>query len=319
MNYRSIRELAQDLLTWELPDDIEAFVGIPRSGLMVANLLSLQRNTPFADLDGFIEGRMLCVGSTKKIDGFMEGFLREPRKVLVVDDSCSSGSEMRRAREKIAAASLQHSVCFAAVYLNPGCEAEVDLFRMLLPQPRVFEWNLMHTKNGAKGCWDIDGVLCRDPSPEENDDGSRYARFISEVPLRIRPTLPLGWIVTSRLEKYRSRTEEWLARNGVTYEHLVMLDLPDKHARQAAGCHASFKARVYRNTSAQLFVESSPTQAAEIARLSGKHVICFETQECISPGAILDAWQASRNIASIMKARAKRRIVLAYNACASIR
>jgi uncharacterized HAD superfamily protein/adenine/guanine phosphoribosyltransferase-like PRPP-binding protein len=319
VNYRSLRDLTQDLLTWELPTDIEVFVGIPRSGLLVANLLSLQRNLPFTDLAGFVEGRMLGVGSTKTVDGDMGNYLRRPRRILIVDDSCSSGREMRQAREKVAAASPHHHVCFAAVYVNAGAEREVDLYRMLLPRPRVFEWNLMHTREGTHGCWDIDGVLCRDPTGDENDDGSRYAKFISEVPLRIRPTLPLGWIVTSRLEKYRCLTEDWLARNRVSCGHLVMLDLPDKSARQAAGCHASFKARVYRNTPAQLFVESSRCQAADIARLSGKYVICFETQECISPGILREVWQDSRNLGAILKARTKRGVALAYQACTGSR
>lgn len=29
-----------------------------------------------------------------------------------------------------------------------------------------------------KACLDIDGVLCVDPTPEENDDGPRYREFL---------------------------------------------------------------------------------------------------------------------------------------------
>jgi uncharacterized HAD superfamily protein len=89
--------------------------------------------------------------------------------------------------------------------------------------------------------------------------------------------------VTARLEKYRSLTEEWLAANGVEYGELIMMDYPDMAARRAANAYASFKAEVYRRTSAVLFVESSPILAAEIARLAGKSVFCLETRRMIDP------------------------------------
>jgi uncharacterized HAD superfamily protein len=29
-----------------------------------------------------------------------------------------------------------------------------------------------------KACFDIDGVLCADPLPEQNDDGEKYINFL---------------------------------------------------------------------------------------------------------------------------------------------
>jgi len=314
VNYRSIHDLSQDLLTWELPPDIEVIVGIPRSGLLVASILSLHRNLPYTDLDGFLSGRMLSVGLTKKISEGCAGFLGKCRKALIIDDSCCSGREMGRVRQLLREAKPCHDVCFAAVYMNPGSERNVHFYRRLLPMPRLFEWNLLHTSTGTRGCWDIDGVLCRDPTPEENDDGPRYLQFISEVAARVRPSLPLGWIVTSRLEKYREATEAWLAKSGIAYDHLVMLDLPDKETRLAAKCHASFKASVYKEVAANIFVESAYSQAIEIARLSGKYTICFETQQCISPGTKAEIMHRGKDIARVLKRRLKSRIEQLYDA-----
>ena len=57
MNYRSIAQLAASVSRWSmsLPGDIDLVVGVPRSGLLAANLLALYRNLPFTDLEGYCE------------------------------------------------------------------------------------------------------------------------------------------------------------------------------------------------------------------------------------------------------------------------
>ena len=46
----------------------------------------------------------------------------------------------------------------------------------------------MHHSFLNDSCLDIDGVLCRDPSPEENDDGPRYEKFLTETNPLVIPT-----------------------------------------------------------------------------------------------------------------------------------
>jgi hypothetical protein len=96
----------------------------------------------------------------------------------------------------------------------------------------------------------------------------------------VLPSVPVGWLVTSRLAKYRTLTEQWLAKHGVRYRELVMMDLPDKTARQKQS-HGAFKASVYRSTGADLFIESDPLQSIEIANLTGQPVFCMKTREMI--------------------------------------
>jgi uncharacterized HAD superfamily protein len=144
----------------------------------------------------------------------------------------------------------------------------------------------MHHKFLAQCCVDIDGVLCLDPTEAENDDGPAYEKFLSEALPLFGPTRKIGWLVTSRLEKYRALTEAWLAKHGIQYDKLIMLDLPSKAERQRLGVHGSFKADFYRKSDAILFIESEHQQALKIAELSGKPVLCVETHLVTYPDAL---------------------------------
>lgn len=283
MNYRTIHDLtsaAYDMAE-SLPEDIGLIVGIPRSGLLAANLLALRANLPLADLEGYCQGRVLGGGGALRVSG--EWQLGSSGKALVVDDSICTGRQMAKAREKVESCGLGDFTMFGSVYVLNGSTGLVDFYQEILPGPRCFEWNLMRQPLLGECCVDIDGVLCRDPSPEENDDGPKYLHFIESVRPRLRPTVPVGWLVTCRLEKYRAATEAWLAKHGIAYENLVMMDLPDKAARIASGSHGTYKAAVYKRTPAVLFVESSPPEAETIAAMSGKPVLCATTQEMFQP------------------------------------
>lgn len=287
MRYRSVADLDDDVVEWlpRLPRDLELIVGIPRSGLLAASLLALHLNVPMTDVEGLVEGRVLQPGP--RYGAGATGLLDRPTNILVVDDSVLFGRQLQAVKARIGAAGLPHSVRYAALYPAPGSEHNVDFFFEIVETPRCFEWNLMHHPWVlSKTCMDIDGVLCRDPTPAENDDGPEYQRFIQGADRRYLPSAPVRWLVTSRLEKYRGATEDWLAANGVEYGELMMMDYPDMAARRAANAYASFKAEIYERTGAILFVESSAKLAAEIARLSGKSVFCVETRRMIDPALL---------------------------------
>ncbi len=284
MNYRSVADLNETIINSlsVIPRDVDLVVGIPRSGMLAANLLALHLNLPVIDLEGFIEGRRLGCGVRGKRRGVHES-VECATKALVLDDSVLSGATICAARRRVANSPFDCKVIYGAVYVAPEAQSEVDLFFEELLVPRVFEWNLMHGGMLKHACVDIDGVLCVDPTEQENDDGPKYRQFIEHAKPLLLPTAPLGWLVTCRLEKYRDRTEQWLAQHGVRYERLYMMDLPNKAARLASGSHGSFKARIYQSTKAILFVESSQRQAVEIARLSGKPVLSMETRQMLYP------------------------------------
>ena len=284
INYRSLTELNRNVFSWLdiLPHDFDVIVGVPRSGLLVANLLSTQTNTPMTDLKGLLERRMIDSGQRLQIQG-AEGFFNSRLKVLVVDDSVGQGKQIQKAKKMIEEANAQHEILFGALYVTPECKEMVDFYFEVLPLPRVFEWNILNNNHLKWCCVDIDGILCRDPTKEENDDGLIYESFIKNVNPKFVPNKKIGWLVTSRLEKYRMTTEMWLKNNSIKYDYLRMLDLPDINARIESQAHATHKAAVYQEVWAKLFIESSRKQADRIAYLTGKPVYCIETSEMIFP------------------------------------
>jgi orotate phosphoribosyltransferase len=287
MNYRSVADLDDQIVNWlgSLPRGIEVIVGIPRSGMLVANLLALHLNLPMTDVDGLLQGRMIQTGGRIKRDD-LQTILAQKRRVLVVDDSVLDGTQLGIVKDQIDASGIPHEVLYAVPYISPGKEKLVDYFAEIVPTPRCFEWNLMHHKLFlSNSCMDIDGVLCRDPVESENDDGPQYQCFLAETEPLYLPSHPVAWLVTSRLEKYRAATEAWLSRHGVQYNELIMMNYPDMAARRAAKAYASFKADVYLRTKATLFIESSEELSRQIAELTGYHVFCMDTREMIAPGA----------------------------------
>ncbi len=282
MHYRSISDLSRDLgrMATRLPRSVTVVAGVPRSGMLAASILALQQNLALTDVEGLAAGRLFAAGSRKTSEA-SAGLLSTPAHVLVIDDSVNTGEELRRIRKRLEAVSASHRIEYAAAYVSPAAKHSVDYYADLVEPPRVFEWNLFHHPVLRTSCMDIDGVLCHDPSDEENDDGSRYEEFLRTArPYRI-PSVRVGWLVTSRLEKYRAQTEAWLQANGVEYDSLEMLDLPSAEARRESQSHGRFKAEVYRRTGADLFIESCPDQASEIARETGSPVFCVSIGEMV--------------------------------------
>lgn len=287
VHYRSVADLNETILKnlGKVPKDVELIVGVPRSGMLAANLLALHLNLPLVDLEGFIAGRVMAGGSRLQRCKCSTG-IASTRRVLVLDDSLNAGIALREAKRLLQDSGLNTRTLYACVYVNPAMKGEVDFFFEVCETPRAFEWNLMHSVMLGVSCVDIDGVLCRDPSEEENDDGPKYQEFIANVSPIMVPTFRMGYLVTSRLEKYRAQTEKWLATHGFSYGELVMMDYPDKASRMKANQYGQFKAAVYHRTNTLLFIESSLSVAQVIRRLSGKSVFCTETREMLQPNSL---------------------------------
>jgi uncharacterized HAD superfamily protein/hypoxanthine phosphoribosyltransferase len=278
MYYRNISDLNKIILKRLsiLPRDFDLIVGVPRSGMLPANLLALYLNKPYTDIHSFLNGHIYKAGARGQ---FFD--IKEFKKVLVVDDSIASGSAMEECKESLKHLASDFSFSFCAIYVIPGKEKMVDYYFEVVPLPRYFQWNILNHTSLEKACFDIDGVLCADPSPEQNDDGEKYLDFILNAPALFIPGSKIGTIVTSRLEKYRKETETWLKANHVKYNELVMLDLPDMESRQKLNNHAEHKAKAYLSKPYVLFVESSLEQAQEINRMAKKPVLCTENFEMI--------------------------------------
>lgn len=292
MNYKSIADLNTDIIQGLhlLPDDVDLIVGIPRSGMLAASILATHSHLPLIDVDGFLQGRPAWFGRTKrkrgteKVEAWRNS--QDAKNPLLFDDSVHSGLSIEDALQSVHQLDPNKKFTTGSVYVKPESENKIDLYFKKLDLPRIFEWNLMHHVILSQSCVDIDGVLCRDPSSEENDDGPKYIDFIMNVQARHSPSIDIGWLVTSRLEKYRKETEQWLKNNNIKYNNLLMLDLGSAEERRKLGIHASFKAKSYKKSQARLFIESSYRQSVDIAKLSGKCVLCYETGQMVWPDGI---------------------------------
>jgi hypoxanthine phosphoribosyltransferase len=239
MNFRNIADLNTIILKRLsiLPRDFDLIVGVPRSGMLPANLIALYLSKPFTDIHSFRNGHIYKAGERGQ---FID--VKEFKKILIVDDSIASGSAMTKAKDLIKEVGSDFDISFCAIYIVPGKENMVDYYFESVSLPRYFQWNIFNHSTLDKACFDIDGVLCVDPTDEQNDDGPKYTDFIlNAAPLYI-PKSKIGTLVTSRLEKYRKETEIWLQKQGVKYNKLMMLDLPDMRARQKANSHGQHKA-----------------------------------------------------------------------------
>jgi len=265
-----------------IPGDVDLIVGIPRSGMIPAYLIGLFLNRLVVDIETFLADGTPGHGGTRQVGATLASPLAA-KHILLVDDSLASGASLAACVARIVGSRFGGKVTTCAVVVDPGMSNRVDLHFKQMPQPRVFEWNAFHHPYLEEACVDLDGVLCVDPSPQENDDGVGYCEFINSARPLFNPTRRIGHIVSARLEKYRDRTEAWLSANAIDYGRLHLLDLPSKAERQRLGAHHLHKAKIYRESGAILFYESEPAQAAEIARLSGKPVLCIADMEIYRP------------------------------------
>ena len=276
MQYRTIKNLS-DLIRkqlWRIPHDIDLVIGLPRSGMLPASMIALYLNKRFTDVDSFVNGHIYGTGWTRTV------YMKESpiKKVLVVDDSIYSGKSITQAKEKLVGFEDIEFIYFS-VFSRSESSNFVDIYCEIIDDERIFEWNLFHHYKLASTCMDIDGVLCCDP--EIDDDGEKYMDFLNTAKPLFIPTAPVDTLISCRLSKYRSQTENWLKCNNINYSNLVMLDLPNRETRIKWGKYGEFKGEYYRQSNDSLFIESSLFQAVTIAQISHKPVICIENNELI--------------------------------------
>lgn len=309
--FKSYADLAKTLHS-HLPEisaqKFDLIVGMPRSGMVPAYIIALDLNIAVCSFDEFINNSIGSRTGGRHIKGNIIN-PHDAKKVLIVEDSYNTGERLR-ARIGALPKELHKKVTTLAVY-SATDTPHIDMYLELVPQPRVFEWNILHHE-GITGytCYDLDGVLCEDPTDEQNDDGSKYMEFIKNARPKYIPTYRIKTIVTSRLSKYKTETEAWLARNGVEYDNLVMLEGYTAEERRSMGIHGSFKAAEYVKDDYLLFIESNYRQALEINRLTGKPVYCIDANVMIDEPKIDSISDTPQDTIAHLKRFANRYAVL---------
>ncbi|OJX87722.1 MAG: phosphoribosyl transferase [Paludibacter sp. 47-17] len=278
MYYRNIADLNRTILANidHIPADTDLIVGIPRSGMVPAVLIAQALHLPYTDMHSFLAGRMHTSGN-QEIAITPDRY----RNIIMVDDSVASGNAITKAQALLHEAGKRYNIRYCTIYIVPTKLKLVDIYFEVLALPQIFQWNMFHHSVLEKSCFDIDGVLCEDPSLEQDDDGPLYLDFLNNAPPLYIPGCKIGTIVTSRHEKYRSHTEAWLNKHNVRYHQLVMYN-PGPDPQKAYDSPAALKASVYKSMHYFLFIESSLYQAQKINQLTGKPVLCTENFQMIT-------------------------------------
>lgn len=285
MNYKSFADLSTDITNnlFKLNDgNYDLIVGIPRSGMIPAYMIGLYLNVHVTSLDSLINNHKLTSGVSRNTKTPLV-FATDAQRILLVDDSIVTGKAMQLALAKITD-DIKQKITTCAVYSDKKNKPDIDIYLEYVKRPRVFEWNIFHSRLMKTSCLEIDGVLCIDTMAEENEDCENYVNLILNAkPLHL-PSAKVKALVTNRLEKYRPQTEQWLQDHKVQYEELIMLDLPNKEERQRLDAHTSHKADYYIKSGLDFFVESEPTQALAIMTAAGKPVFCTGNNQMYAPG-----------------------------------
>jgi orotate phosphoribosyltransferase len=250
----------------------DCIVGIPRSGMIPAAIIATHLQMPLADPVGFGQGI---------VHGRSGRAVSAGRRVLLVDDSCNKGRAMARAASLLPKGTrITRLAIFGPYQVEPSIVC--DMWFEIVQGPRAFAWNMQKHRRLPRWAFDFDGVICRDCTKHENDDGPRYKEFLKSVEPLFIPQRPIGHIVTGRAEKYRSETEAWLQRHGVQFEHLHMTPFHTKQERmnamRFAGGRGGWKAGIAKGLGVEFFIESCPKQAGIIAREAQIPVWCTRTQ-----------------------------------------
>lgn len=272
----TMRQLIDDTawMCGHLPGDIDAVIGVARSGLIPAQQIACARHLPLFACRiswSYAEEAVVDVGNGWRLTDYGR---KRFRKVLLVDDTAWHGRSMNGATALVRRKFPDVQIVRAAVYATSHSQEFLDAWACTYDGLHYLEWNLFNSGHAETLATDFDGILCPDFSVEEDDDGPRYrealrARRALHTPRR----RALSAIITARLEKYRQLTAAWLAHYGIRYQRLVMGPWATKGERERADV-AAWKAREFVSTGLEMFVESDPAQAEAIHRQTGKKVLC---------------------------------------------
>ena len=265
LEWISTAQLAADAvkLAGQLPPTVSGIVGIPRSGMVPASIVSVLLHLPLWRLEH--DGGLMAVGHGGR--GRKDALAGKGGSLLaVIDDTVYNGAALRRARQQMRGiASI-----FGAVYVKPESRDVADFWHRLLPSPHLLEWNALNpgplpaVPNPVYGrgfALDLDGVICHDA-----ESGGKVG-----TPYLIPRAHHCPLIATGRPARARAATVDWLALHGIRFDRLEMLPDDDPATVQTIAAH---KARHYKASGCGFFIESDPDQAELIHEATGKPVIC---------------------------------------------
>ncbi len=266
-----------DLVLWTtdwmktFTETYDIIIGIPRSGLLVANIIALKLGKPLSTPDLFCNKHTWISKSVKSID--------QLKKILLVDDSMYSGKSLQDACNMLKACNPSLDITTAALIVTNNTQTSVDIYHKVLPKKRLFEWNILHSKKGSIAS-DLDGVICENCPPGYDSNEDTYREWIKTAKHYCIPSFEIDVIISCRLEHYRKDTEEWLNRHGVKYKKLVLWNLDSKNERK--GQNARYKVKELLSIKPDFFWESSLAESEYIWEKTKIPTLCFDEMRLFS-------------------------------------
>jgi uncharacterized HAD superfamily protein len=279
IDYRSYDDMARlirSALPWLFENNFDLVVGVPRSGMLPATLIAQYLNAQVCTIQNFLANLSFQHVGLRSLR-FPFDTPHEAQNILIVEDCYANGVFWTRLLSRIHP-SLRMRVKTLSIFSHSRTNPSfLDKYLEYVPDGALFEWNIFHhSRIIPSAAFDLDGVLCADPSSEQDDDEEEYRKFLENASPRILPTGELKAIVTSRLGKYRPQTEQWLKKYNIRYQALHMLEGCTWEERRDHGLAARFKARQYQQEHYRLFFESNFIEAIAIHNMTGKPVFCVD-------------------------------------------
>lgn len=281
MNFYNFRDYNYiNRLVWKtlskIPEDIDIIVTIPRSGTLIGTMIAEYRKLPLLTIfeaEAELKTKKFNCGSfaPQNINVNLSD-----SKILLVDDACGFGITIDNAKKELNNKFPKSEILTYSLFVEPYSTNKVDIYGEILSD-QFLPFNTLK-RAVYYGAFDLDGVICEDiPDPETDDDGERYLSFIKTAKPRFIPHEPII-LVTGRLEKYRSVTEEWLHEHHIGVKQLIMCPCNTIEERKRLN-PAIYKANVYSNSKLLVFVESNFDEAKIISGISKRPVFCTDIME----------------------------------------
>ncbi len=275
-----------------LPGDIDAVLGIARSGLLPATQIAVMLHRPIYTVGTFATDPAAithCGGGWRMLESLPQA-AANPRQLLIVDDTAWRGIAMQRIKWLAARRWPQAKILTAVIYAHSQTLHLLDFAACCYDGLHYLEWNLFNTGHvdpatGGGLVSDLDGIFCPDIAREDDDDGPRYLAAIRSAPAIQRPNRrPVPVIVTARLEKYREATQSWLRQAGIRWQHLVMGPWKTLAERNRGWPEnvVKLKSDTYVESGFPIFVESDPLLARRIFQRTGRPVLCPQLGRVLS-------------------------------------
>lgn len=238
----------------QLPN-YDLFIGIPRSGLMVASVLALKRGKPLSTPTSFLRGETWQSLHVEK---------STVKRVLLVEDDIIYGKQISKAYAQLKTVFPTLQIDMASLYVTSQSKHAVNYYFAVKNPPLLYEWTLLtNMATMGKLAVDMDGVLCGD----------------NMEPFMI-PQFPVEAVITSRLEWQRQETEEWLRKHNVRYKQLLMLNLAQT-TQKTLDAIINHKVEAIKQVKPFWFWESNPVEAVGIRDRTGIPVLCTATLELL--------------------------------------